>query len=240
MLISRNTRTLLIIFTTIATLGISGCAGNQLAVKPDEMASLKGQSTTDIIKKLGEPTRKSIDSSDVQTWEYKAPAASQSAMNTFAAIGTFGIGTGSNSAYVDVLRLTFKKGVVTKYSFEENVMNINVPGLSAQSSSPVETSPQQIEAPEKSTALNARENVVPINETSEKATLASSTTNASSMIVTGNKAKIRKKPSTKAEIVKSLKKGEIVQVIKHNDEWFQVELASGDVGWCHTSVLAQK
>ena len=59
----------------------------------------------------------------------------------------------------------------------------------------------------------------------------------STMVVTGNKAKIRKKPSTKADIVKSMKKGEVVQMIKQSDDWFQIELASGDVGWCHKSVL---
>jgi len=65
-------------------------------------------------------------------------------------------------------------------------------------------------------------------------------TSSASMIVTGNKAKIRKKPSTKAAIVKTLKKGEVVQVIKQSDDWFQVELASGDVGWCHKSVLERR
>jgi hypothetical protein len=57
------------------------------------------------------------------------------------------------------------------------------------------------------------------------------------MIITSNKAKIRKKPSTKADVVKNIKKGEVVQVIKQSDDWFQIELASGDVGWCHKSVL---
>lgn len=59
------------------------------------------------------------------------------------------------------------------------------------------------------------------------------------MIVANSMAKIRKKPSTKAAIVKNLKKGEQVQVIKRQDEWFQIEVASGDVGWCHKSVLKQ-
>lgn len=67
-----------------------------------------------------------------------------------------------------------------------------------------------------------------------------STFSTTSMVVTENKSKIRKKPSTKAAIVKTLKKGEVVQVIKQSDDWFQVELASGDVGWCHKSVLERR
>lgn len=67
-----------------------------------------------------------------------------------------------------------------------------------------------------------------------------STSSTTSMVVIGNKAKIRKKPSTKADIVRTIKKGEVVQVIKQSDEWFQIELASGDVGWCHKSVLERQ
>lgn len=67
-----------------------------------------------------------------------------------------------------------------------------------------------------------------------------STFSTTSMVVTGNKAKIRKKPSAKAAVVKTIKKGEVVQVIKQSDDWFQIELASGDVGWCHKSVLERQ
>jgi hypothetical protein len=62
-------------------------------------------------------------------------------------------------------------------------------------------------------------------------------TSSASMVVTSSKAKIRKKPSSKAAIVKNLKNGELVQVIKQQEEWYQVELSGGDVGWCHKSVL---
>lgn len=60
------------------------------------------------------------------------------------------------------------------------------------------------------------------------------------MVVNNSKAKLRKKPSTKAAVVKTLKKGEEVKVIAQKEEWFQVELAKGDVGWCHNSVLGAK
>jgi len=47
--------------------------------------------------------------------------------------------------------------------------------------------------------------------TEKKAISSESLPNPTSMTVTGNKAKIRKKPSTKADIVKSVKKGEVDQ-----------------------------
>lgn len=78
------------------------------------------------------------------------------------------------------------------------------------------------------------------NKSEPKIEPQSQTTSSSQMVVIGNKAKIRKKPSTKADIVRTIKKGEVVQVIKQSDEWFQVELASGDVGWCHKSVLERR
>ena len=59
------------------------------------------------------------------------------------------------------------------------------------------------------------------------------------MVVSGNKANMRNRPSQKAKKLKTLKKGEEVKILKQQDEWFQVELASGDIGWCHKSVLGQ-
>jgi uncharacterized protein YgiM (DUF1202 family) len=60
---------------------------------------------------------------------------------------------------------------------------------------------------------------------------------ASVMVVNNSKAKFRKKPSTKGVVIKTLKKGEEVKVISQQEEWYQVKLKGGDVGWCHNSVL---
>lgn len=67
-----------------------------------------------------------------------------------------------------------------------------------------------------------------------------STTSASaSMVVIGNKAKLRKSPSAKAAVIKTLKKGEEVQVVKLKDEWCLIELSGGETGWCLKGSLAQ-
>ena len=31
-----------------------------------------------------------------------------------------------------------------------------------------------------------------------------------------------------------------MQKIKQSDDWFQIELASGEVGWCHKCVLERR
>jgi len=66
------------------------------------------------------------------------------------------------------------------------------------------------------------------------------TASSEALVVIESKAKLRKKPSTKAEIVKNLKKGEEVQLIKQKDGWCLVELAGGETGWCAKGSLAQR
>ena len=61
-----------------------------------------------------------------------------------------------------------------------------------------------------------------------------------SMVVIESKAKLRKKPSSKANVVKNLKKGEEVQVIKQKDGWFLIKLAGGETGWCVKGSLARR
>jgi hypothetical protein len=63
---------------------------------------------------------------------------------------------------------------------------------------------------------------------------------STSMVVINSKAKLRKSPSTKAAVIKALKKGEEVQVIKQKDGWCLVELAGGETGWCLKGALAQR
>lgn len=63
---------------------------------------------------------------------------------------------------------------------------------------------------------------------------------AQTMVVIANKTALRKKPSNSSEILKKLNKGEVVNAVKEKDQWLIIELASGEVGWCHKSLLNQK
>ena len=58
-------------------------------------------------------------------------------------------------------------------------------------------------------------------------------------IVNINNANLRKTPNKNSGIIKTLNKGDEVKVVKQKDEWLMVELASGEVGWCHKSILKQ-
>lgn len=66
-----------------------------------------------------------------------------------------------------------------------------------------------------------------------------STLSSSAKVAFLIKYKLRKNPSSKAAIVKNLERGEEARIIKQQDEWFQVELASGGIGWCHQSAITK-
>lgn len=63
---------------------------------------------------------------------------------------------------------------------------------------------------------------------------------SASMVVITSKAKLRKSPSAKATVIKTLKRGEEVQVIKEKNGWCLIELAGGETGWCLKGALAQR
>ena len=113
----------------VAVIIVSGCAGSLSALPTeDELQGLKGQSKQAIVERLGQPTRKSTDSNGQQTWEYKRPATSQSSFNKFVAVSSFGMMSGDNSVYVDILRLTFSNDRVKTTALDENVTNVSLPG----------------------------------------------------------------------------------------------------------------
>ncbi len=96
-------------------------------------------------------------------------------------------------------------------------------------------------APARSTSEDLPKTVStqPVEKKSDSTVALQSTSSSSaSMIVNVNKAKLRKKPSDKAGIVKTLKKGEEVQVIKQDQGWCLIELAGGETGWCQKGSLA--
>ncbi len=249
----KNLRLTILFCVIISTMLTAGCAGSSKfeLMKPEEKSSLKGQKEVGIIERLGEPDRRYDDSNGNTIWEYSKPAASQGTVNKMITIGTMGFSNGKNSMYVDVLRLTFRKGAVQKYTYEESVVGLGLSGMmGAQvvqqyipsgNGTKTESESEPERSQQKTTKVAAIEKETP-NEQKPQASVSpqNTTTASSSMTVTGNKAKIRKKPTTKADIVKTIKKGEVVQVIKQSDDWFQVELASGDVGWCHKSVLERR
>lgn len=107
-----------------------GCASSKFELMDaKEQPALKGKTIAEVTEKLGEPNQRYTDSSGDQVWEYKKPAASKAGLNAMGAIGSFGFGSGSDSMYVDILRLTFHNGSVKKYGYDEAVLGIALPAV---------------------------------------------------------------------------------------------------------------
>lgn len=58
---------------------------------------------------------------------------------------------------------------------------------------------------------------------------------AASAAVAASTTKLRKTASKEAAVVKTLKKGESIAIVKQKGEWLLVETSTGEVGWCHKS-----
>ena len=90
-------------------------------------------------------------------------------------------------------------------------------------------------------AIQAEKPVAQTSDNNSKSSIKpqDTATSSTTFIVIENKTKLRKKPSAKGEVVKSLKKGEEVQLIKEKAGWCLVELAGGETGWCLKGSLDQ-
>lgn len=229
--------------TIVAAMLLMSCGGRGASAKwnaedLNNKKIYKGQLAEQLIEVIGKPDRRSVDANGNQVWEYRKPSESGGgALNTAMKIGTLGIASGNNSPYLDILTVYFKGHKVEYFKYEEYVYTwSNSPDLTARHA--VTNTSASEEQPK---TIQKTRIAQPVETKSEPSIAVQSTSSSSeSMVVIGNKAKIRKKPSRKADIVKTMKKGEAVQVIKQSDEWVQIELASGDVGWCHKSVLERR
>lgn len=118
----------LVFIVALFCISFTGCGTTSAAWKNDEVSKIqKGATTESILQRFGQPHRK-YSSNDVQMWEYRKPAESNSGTNTLMALGSWGMASGSNSVYVDILRFKFKDNIVVDIESEENVMGISVPG----------------------------------------------------------------------------------------------------------------
>jgi len=113
--------------------------------------------------------------------------------------------------------------------------------LEAQDNSDKFEEPKKEVNPLPPNPLNNNTNVKTPNNlvTSQKTDVRKTPTTSTSMTVIGSKVKLRKSPSSKSTSIKTLKKGEEVQVIKQKDDWCLIELVSGETGWCQKVSLTQ-
>jgi hypothetical protein len=115
---------------SIAIVMFTGCASSKSSLKwsSDDPGLKKGTSKESVISKFGQPYRKGTDSNGIEVFEYRKPAEGREAMNSFIAISSFGLVSGKDSSYVDILKVYFSKGKVIKTTYEENVLGVALPG----------------------------------------------------------------------------------------------------------------
>ncbi len=229
-----------IFFSAMVLMLLTSSCASTGGWKSEDLSStnFKGLTGEQVVQKFGKPDRKFTDSSGKQIWEYRKPAESQEGVNKFMAIGSFGMASGSNSMYVDILKIQMVNNKVANYSYEENSMGISIPGM--MNSQPVPAAFKEDAPIEKKVAKEIKMNKpVPaiaaesVNTTNQSQT----TTTPASTTVTKNKAKMRSKPSTKSAVMKSLKKGDVVQILKEKNGWCLIELTGGETGWCQKDIL---
>jgi hypothetical protein len=118
------------VIIAVSVVMFTGCAStSSIKWSTNDKCLKKGNSRESVISKFGEPYRKSTDSNDNEVLEYRKPAKGKEGTNTFYAIGSFGILSGNDSAYVDILNVYLNNGKVIKTTYQANVLGISPPGV---------------------------------------------------------------------------------------------------------------
>ena|ERR1700722_9240607 len=103
---------------------IVGCASttHESTFTADTINQIKtGMAKSDVTAILGEPRSRSVDNDGDEVWQYRKDAQEGKAVKTFANITSFGLYSGIDSEYQDILTVTFKTNVVSKTTYQENV-----------------------------------------------------------------------------------------------------------------------
>ena len=152
-----------------------------------------------------------------------------SGIGDFKRMGTYGTGgTETDEAASELVTLAL--GQPIDFSQQKNELPVTKP-----------TSEIQAKVTTEEKAIAPVTNIADKSVEKKQVTAISqqpTTSSVTSMVVTNNKAKLRQKPSANSGVVKSLKKGNVVQLIKERDGWCLIELASGETGWCQKALLA--
>lgn len=137
----RGMKLILTVPVVVAMAVVSGCATGgpnrltQFSYEQDlnESQCFVGQTTKQVIQKLGQPQQRA-NKKGKQIWEYKKPSEQHTTLNTASRAFCLGFCGENDAPYVDVLTLTFINKIVKSQEYNENVLNISLPGLSMLSS----------------------------------------------------------------------------------------------------------
>lgn len=120
-------RILCLLFAVVIFL-FSACASAPVAKwRADDMNGISAYTEAQVIEKFGQPDRKT-KSLRGEVFEYRKPSEKDSGKNMYAAVTTFGIVSGKDSLYLDILKITLSNGVVADCTYEEGVMGVALPG----------------------------------------------------------------------------------------------------------------
>ena len=123
--------------------GCSSTSSSSMKWTPTELNGLKGKTMEEISSVYGQPTQRYSVNDGRQVWEYRQES-SGNAINTISKISTFGIVSGNNNVYVDVLRIYFHNNRVTQTALDENVIGYLTQG-GANIQHPQESAPTRQE-----------------------------------------------------------------------------------------------
>jgi hypothetical protein len=113
-----------VIFLAVMFVGCASTSSSRFG--EDNASGLKGKTEEQIIAQFGTPYKKFTNSDDYKILEYRQSA--NTGMNTFTTIGSFGLLSGGNSAYADIMKIYLKEKIVQKATFEENVLTLTTTG----------------------------------------------------------------------------------------------------------------
>jgi outer membrane protein assembly factor BamE (lipoprotein component of BamABCDE complex) len=116
-------------FVIVLAACIAGCAStvNDSKFTADTITQIKtGMTKSDVTAIVGEPRSRSVDNAGDEVWQYRKNAQEGKAVKTFADITSFGLTSGIDAEYQDILTVMFKTNVVSKATYEENVHTSNV------------------------------------------------------------------------------------------------------------------
>jgi hypothetical protein len=124
----------------LATFIFSGCATQTAIPKANEVSNLKGRTSQQILDSLGPPDKKYVIN-EGEMWQYRRASDSHRGSNLVTAISTWGMASGSNSLFADLLLLTITNDVVTEYSLQTYDGQTSASSKTAKTPVPAATTP---------------------------------------------------------------------------------------------------
>lgn len=111
-----------IMFLVVMVVGCASTSSSRFG--SDTVSILKGKTEGEIISQFGKPYKQSTNSDGEKIMEYRQAANDSSFKNTGIAIASFGVLSGEDSPYVDIMKVYLKDNMVIKSTFDQNVQGL--------------------------------------------------------------------------------------------------------------------